>query len=123
VIRTLEEFQAALEEGPWDVVLSDDSVPTLICADALPLVRAHDADLPFIVVTNRIGEDAAGEGLCRGAQDHVLTSNLRQLGPAVERELREAANHRMQRSTQAELQAWNIPCGTRNESPKPNSTS
>jgi hypothetical protein len=34
----------------------------------------------------------------------VLSTNLRQLGPTVEREVREAANRRMRRSTQAALQ-------------------
>lgn len=114
MIRTLEEFQAALDEGPWDVVLSDDSVKGLSCSDVLPLLRAHDADLPYIIVSDTIGDDTDGAALRRGAQDHVLTYSLRQLGPAVEREVREAANHRMQRSTQAELQTWNIACGTRN---------
>jgi signal transduction histidine kinase/ActR/RegA family two-component response regulator len=40
-----------------------------------------------------------------GASDYVLKHNLRRLGPAVEREMREAANRRMQRSTHAALQA------------------
>jgi signal transduction histidine kinase/ActR/RegA family two-component response regulator len=38
----------------------------------------------------------------------VLKHNLRRLGPAVERELREAANRRMQRSTQAALHASEV---------------
>jgi DNA-binding NtrC family response regulator len=40
-----------------------------------------------------------------GAHDYVLKQNLSRLGPAVERELREAANRRMQRETLAALQS------------------
>jgi hypothetical protein len=74
-------------------------------------LRAHDADIPFIVVSDTIGDDAAVVTMHGGM---VPRNNLRQLGPAVERELREAANRRMQRSTEAALQEWNIACGTRN---------
>ena len=105
VIGTRAEFLAALKEGPWDVVLSDHSMTGLTSTDALHLLRAHDADVPFIIVSDTIGEDAAVEAMRGGAQDYVLTRNLRRLGPAVERELREAANRRMQRSTQEALQA------------------
>jgi DNA-binding NtrC family response regulator len=113
VAGTRAEFLTAIMEGPWDLVLSGLSMAGLGSTEALRLLRARDADVPFIVVSG-IGEDASGEAVSGGAQDHALTHNLRQLGPAVEHELREAANHRMQRSTEAALQEWNIAFGTRN---------
>jgi two-component system, cell cycle sensor histidine kinase and response regulator CckA len=99
------EFVAAIKEGPWDVVLSDHAMKAFSSTDALHLLRAHDPDIPFIIVSDQLGEDAAVEAMRGGAHDYVLKHNLRRLGPAVERELREAANRRMQRSTQAALQA------------------
>ena len=114
VAGTRAEFLAAIPDGPWDLVLSDDAMKAFTAADALRLLREEDADIPFVIVSGTSGEDAAGEPVRAGAQDQALTRDLRQLGPAVERELREAANRRMQRSTQDALQAWNIACGTRN---------
>ena len=93
----------AIKEGTWDVVLSDHSMKGFSSTDALRLMRDHEADIPFIIVSGTIGEDSAVEAMRAGAHDYVLKHNLRRLGPAVERELREAANRRMQRSTQAAL--------------------
>ena len=114
VIGTHAEFLEALQEGPWDVVLGDHSMKAVTSAEALHLLREHDADIPFIVVSNTIDEVALVEATRGGGQDHVLTTNLRQLGSTVEHEVREAANRRMRRSTRAALQEWNIACGTHN---------
>jgi signal transduction histidine kinase len=104
VAQTRDEFLAALTEGEWDVVLSDHSMKGLSSTDALSLLRDHNIDTPLIIVSATIGEDSAVEAMRAGAHDYVLKHNLRRLGPAVERELREAANRRLQRSTQAALQ-------------------
>ena len=105
VVETRSEFLTAIKDGTWDIVLSDHSMKGFSSTDALHLLRDHDSDIPFIIVSGTIGEDAAVDAMRAGAHDYVLKHNLRRLGPAVERELREAANRRMQRSTQAALQA------------------
>jgi two-component system cell cycle sensor histidine kinase/response regulator CckA len=105
VAETRADFLTAIQEGTWDVVLSDHSMKGFSSTDALSLLRNHDSDIPFIIVSGTIGEDAAVDAMRAGAHDYVLKQNLRRLGPAIERELREAANRRMQRSTQAALQA------------------
>src|SRR5687767_15736305 len=73
--------------------------------EALGILHDQGSDIPFIIVSGTIGEDSAVDAMRAGAADYVLKQNLRRLGPAVERELREAANRRMQRSTQAALHA------------------
>jgi two-component system cell cycle sensor histidine kinase/response regulator CckA len=105
IAETRHDFVAAIGEGNWDVVLSDHSMKGFSSIDALQLLRDHDSDIPFIIVSGTIGEDSAVDAMRAGAHDYVLKHNLRRLGPAVERELREAANRRMQRTTQAALQA------------------
>jgi len=105
VAETRTEFLAAITAGSPDIVLSDHSMKGFSSTDALHLLRDHDSDIPFIIVSGTIGEDSAVEAMRAGAHDYVLKHNLRRLGPAVERELRESANRRMQRSTQAALQA------------------
>jgi two-component system cell cycle sensor histidine kinase/response regulator CckA len=105
VVETRPDFLKAIKEGGFDVVLSDHSMKGFSSTDALHLLRDHDADIPFIIVSGTIGEDSAVEAMRAGAHDYVLKHNLRRLGPAVQRELRGAANRRMQRSTQEALQA------------------
>ncbi len=105
IAGTRSDFVAAIGEGEWDVVLSDHSMKEFSSTDALQLLRDHDSDVPFIIVSGTIGEDAAVEAMRAGAHDYVLKHNLRRLGPAVERGLREAANRRMQHTTEAALHA------------------
>jgi DNA-binding NtrC family response regulator len=78
----------------WDLVISDHSMPHLSGTEALTAVRAIDADVPFIFVSGTIGEEAATDAMRHGAQDYVMKSNLKRLVPAVQRELRDAAERK-----------------------------
>ncbi|MBD0356658.1 MAG: GAF domain-containing protein, partial [Rubrobacter sp.] len=95
-VSTPEEMELALTEAsargePWQVVLSDYYMPHFGAPDALALLRRLGYDTPFIVVSGKIGEDAAVAMMQAGAQDYVIKENLARLCPAIERELREAA--------------------------------
>jgi two-component system, cell cycle sensor histidine kinase and response regulator CckA len=106
--RTVEsraDFLSAIRTTEWDVILSDHSMKGFNSTEALRLLHEHGSDVPFIIVSGTIGEDSAVDAMRAGAHDYVLKQNLRRLGPAVERELREAANRRLQKSTQAALHA------------------
>jgi two-component system cell cycle sensor histidine kinase/response regulator CckA len=97
-VETADEMLAALAEvGPWDIVLSDFSLPGFSAADALAFCREADPDLPFVVVSGTIGEQRAVEMMRAGAGDYLLKGNLARLPAAVERELREAENRRARR--------------------------
>ena len=104
-VESRQDFLAAIKTAEWDVVICDHAMKAFTSTDALRLLHDYGSDTPFIIVSGIIGEDSAVEAMRAGAHDYVLKHNLRRLGPAVERELREAANRRMQKSTQAALQA------------------
>ncbi|HSO35532.1 MAG TPA: response regulator [Labilithrix sp.] len=87
-VQTAETLRSALRE-PFDLVLCDYTLPTLDAPTALQLVRSSSADMPFIVVSGTVGEDAAVEVMRGGANDYLLKGNLARLGPAVTRELRD----------------------------------
>src|SRR6202158_2757585 len=78
----------------WDIVISDHSMPQFSGTEALKMVRAKDAEVPFIFVSGTIGEDTATDAMRVGAQDYVMKSNLTRLVPAVQRELRDAEDRR-----------------------------
>jgi len=88
----------ALEESPWDLVISDYSMPTLTGIEALKVFKGSGLEIPFILVSGTIGEDAAVEAMKEGAHDYLMKDRLERLVPAIERELREANNRRKQRS-------------------------
>jgi PAS domain S-box-containing protein len=98
-VSTPEGMERALEEAsergkPWEVVLSDYYMPRFGGPDALDLLRGLGYDTPFIVVSGKIGEDAAVAMMRAGAQDYVAKENMARLCPAIERELREAEGRR-----------------------------
>jgi len=80
-------MRALLEERPWDVVLSDWSMPKFSGLEALALVKVLKVDLPFILVSGTVGEDTAVLAMRSGAHDYVLKDRLERLPAAVAREL------------------------------------
>ena len=98
-VETADAFRAALAHEPWDVILSDHSMPGFGAGDGLRIARGVDADLPFIVVSGTIGEESAVAMLKAGANDYLLKGNLLRLGHAVERALEDAATRRAHRKT------------------------
>src|SRR5258706_148232 len=69
----------------WDIVISDHSMPQFSGTEALKMLKARDAEVPFIFVSGTIGEDAATDAMRVGAQDYVMKTNLKRLCPAVHR--------------------------------------
>ena len=85
---------------PWDMVISDHSMPGFSGIAALQMIREQRPDVPFIFVSGTIGEDIAVDAMRVGAQDYVMKGNLARLVPAIERELREARNRAEQKRTE-----------------------
>src|ERR1043165_1629984 len=88
------EMKRALEDQDWDLVLSDFSMPNFSVPQALNLVQEHREDLPFVIVSATIGEEAAVEAMRAGAHDYILKHRLSRLVPAIQRELRESVIRR-----------------------------
>lgn len=85
-----EEFIRALHEEPWDLVLADYKLPDYNGLDALKLVRKKFPNVPFILMSGTIGEQAAIESLKAGATDYILKQKRDRLPSAVRRAVAEA---------------------------------
>jgi len=94
-------LKAALAREPWDVIISDHSMPHLDAPTALEIVRQRDRDTPFVIVSGAIGEPAAVRLMKAGANDFVPKQDLTRLVAAVEREIREAKERREHSRTSA----------------------
>ncbi len=97
------DFISALERGEWDAVVSDYNLPGFGGIEALSLFKEKGPDIPFIIVSGVIGEDAAVEAMKLGAHDYVMKANLKRLAPAIRRELREAVIRRERRQSEQAL--------------------
>lgn len=103
-VDTAAAMEAALEERPWDIVISDHSMPAFNSSAALELLRRKGfADMPFIIVSGQIGEDVAVAAMKAGAHDYIMKDNLARLNTAIERELREAEGRRERRRAEEAL--------------------
>jgi PAS domain S-box-containing protein len=98
-----EAFSDALRLQPWDVILSDHSMPGFDAPHALHLLRETSFDIPFIIVSGSIGEEQAVSLLKTGACDYIPKDHLGRLGPAVERELKDAEIRAAQREAELAL--------------------
>src|ERR687897_259718 len=105
-VETAAAMEAALAGRSWDLVISDHSMPAFSSLAALELLRSKGfVDLPFIIVSGQIGEDAAVAAMKAGAHDYLMKDNLARLNSAIEREIREAEVRRERRWTETALRA------------------
>jgi len=102
-VDTPDGVRAALDRHQWDLIISDYVIPGFGGLEALKLVRDKGLDVPFIIVSGQIGEDAAVAAMKAGAHDYVMKDNLTRLIPAIGRELKEAEVRRARRQAREEL--------------------
>jgi PAS domain S-box-containing protein len=91
-------YVAAIQEDPLDIILADFYLPQFDALRALDLLKAHHRDIPLLVVTGTMGQDAAVQCLKEGAADYLIKDRLARLGAAVERALQEQALRDNQRA-------------------------
>jgi PAS domain S-box-containing protein len=104
-VQTAVDLQEALSRSSWDIIVGDNSMPGFSGTEALSIVRARGLDIPFIFVSGTMGEDLAASALEAGAGDALAKGDLRRLVPVIRRELREAADRRARRESEAALLA------------------
>ncbi len=97
------EFDAALGRGKYDLILADYSLPSFTGIQALEIVRVKNPEVPFMLVSGTIGEQAAIESLRAGATDYVLKHSPERLVPAVRRAVEEARERVRRRQAETEL--------------------
>lgn len=102
-VYTAGEFTAALNTTLWDAILCDHNMPTFDSAAALRLAKGLQPDTPFIIVSGSLPEASAAQAMLLGVQDYLGKDNLARLVPAVQRELRDAAERRARHHAEQSL--------------------
>ena len=101
-VWTPEDLEAAFGE-PYDIAISDWQMPRLNGLSAFRIVRKHDPDLPFIIVSGTIGEEIAVDALQAGVDDFMSKGRFARLAPAIERARDAARMRKQERAAAAEL--------------------
>jgi signal transduction histidine kinase/DNA-binding response OmpR family regulator len=101
-VETEADFLAALDTLP-DIVLSDYSMPQFNGLRAAQLARESGRNIPFILISGTVGEEAAVAAMKHGATDYLLKDRIIRLGAAVERALEQKRLREARSLTEEEL--------------------
>ena len=93
----------ALEGASWDVVVCDYVMPGFSGLQALQILKEKCSDIPLLMISGKVGEEAAAATIRAGADDFVLKGNLGRLVSAVQRSIAEAALRQQSRRHEEEL--------------------
>jgi two-component system cell cycle sensor histidine kinase/response regulator CckA len=102
-VDTADAMTTALRRQPWDIVLSDFTMPKFSGLKAFDLLRDMARDTPFIFVSGTVGEEVAVKAMKRGAADYLLKGDLARLAPAIQREIRERESRKAHAQIEREL--------------------
>ncbi|MCL4522571.1 MAG: response regulator [Acidobacteria bacterium] len=92
VVDSLSDFQNRLAQADYDIILSDHNLITWTGAEALEMLQKTGKDIPLLVLTATLGDEAAVDYVKRGAADYILKHRLDRLPVAVGRALQEKAH-------------------------------
>ena len=84
-----KDFINIIETENIDIILSDCILPKYNGNDALKVAREKYPHMPFIFVSNALGEDAVIKAMLNGATNYVLKNKLERLAPAIKRAVNE----------------------------------
>jgi len=87
----LATMEAAMHKGRWDLVISENSMPQFSGAMALDMIKRTGLDIPFLVLSRDISDEALQKLMSAGVHDVVRKQQIGRLLPAIKREIRNAA--------------------------------
>ena len=96
-------FESALTREPFDLIISDYTLPLYDGITALKHALAAQPDVPVILISGTVGDEEAVKCLHIGATDYLLKARLDRLGPAVRRAIQEAETLRGRRCSERVL--------------------
>jgi signal transduction histidine kinase/DNA-binding NarL/FixJ family response regulator len=96
VTDSIADYQQFLSQQIYDAVLSDFNLPGFNAYETLNVLRQSGQEIPFILVTGMLGEEAAVECIKAGMTDYVLKERLFRLPTVLGRSLQEFDLRRQQ---------------------------
>jgi PAS domain S-box-containing protein len=104
VVNTKEHYEDAIREFEPNIILSDYSLPSFDWKEAFHLKQKMAPEIPFILISEAIGEEAAVELIKNGLTDYALKSKPDSLIPKIVRALNEAEESNEKRLERESLQ-------------------
>jgi len=104
-----EQFEEQLAEKGYDLVLSDFNILGFDGLEVIDSVRAHDPDIPVVIITGTGSEEVAVEAMRRGAADYVIKTPecIRHLPHTIRAAVHERRLVDQKRRAEAEIRRLN----------------
>jgi PAS domain S-box-containing protein len=103
-VETEKAFLDSLQQD-FDIILSDYYMPQFDGTRALALLKQRELEIPFILVSGRMGEETAVAAMKQGATDYLLKDQLARLGQAVNHALEQNRSRKENKRAAAELRS------------------
>jgi len=100
-VENLADFERALREQRFDVILADYRLPGFTALDAWQVLQSQPRRPPFVLLSGAIGETAAVDAIKLGVSDYLLKDDLGKLAHVIERAI-EVHEARLARERAAE---------------------
>jgi signal transduction histidine kinase/DNA-binding response OmpR family regulator len=104
IVDSLSTYQQYIRERDYDAVLADYRLPGFTAYEALHVLQAVGRDVPLILVTGSLGEEAAVDCIKAGMTDYVIKDRLFRLPMVLRRSLQEYALRRQKLAADQRLQ-------------------
>jgi two-component system cell cycle sensor histidine kinase/response regulator CckA len=102
-VETEADYLAHLDPS-LDIILADYNLPQFGALPALRQLQERELDVPFIIVSGSIGEEAAASAMRQGGTDYLLKDRLGRLGQAVKNALEQKRLRGEKRQAQKSLE-------------------
>jgi len=89
-VHDMATMEAAMHKGRWDLVISEHILPQYSAAMALDHIKRAGYDIPFLILTREITDDALQAMMASGVHDVIRKQQIGRLLPAIKREIRNA---------------------------------
>ena len=103
-VESEEALRGALAKGEYDLAITDHELPGFDSTRVLRIVAELAPDLPCLLVSGKVGEEAVGAAMRQGALDYVAKHRLGSLPGAVERALVWSERRRERHAAEAEAE-------------------
>ncbi len=88
-VPNLSDLNNLLKTNSWNLVICPFYLGGFTALDALDVIRSHSLELPFVLISDGLGEEIVADMMKAGIEDVVMKSRLERLRVIVKRILRE----------------------------------
>jgi len=111
-VEDAEDFEEALGEQAWEIILSADKLTYYEFKESLNILKQAGKDIPVIVMANSLDNIDSAMAMNAGARDLVMKNEPAHLQQIVARELQDLKNRRELRVSRKSLRESENRCRT-----------